>query len=136
LNDLSKEDNVAFHEYTHAVSHYVTGFGGAEGGAMNEATSDYYAGTINNDSKIGAWAMHKLGKPWMRNMDNKKHYPEDIHHEVHADGEIWGGTLWDIRNALGASTADKTIFKGMHYYGSKPDFAKAASSIIQADKDL
>jgi len=33
LNNLSLEDNVAFHEYTHGVAHLITGLGGAEGGA-------------------------------------------------------------------------------------------------------
>jgi Zn-dependent metalloprotease len=136
LNNLSLEDNVALHEYTHAVNRVITSLGGGEGGAMNEAFADYFAGTINGDSRIGVWAMAKMGKPWMRNMANDKHYPEDIVHEVHRDGEIWGGACWDLRKALGARTADRVLFKSLYFLPSRPTFVKAAEAVLAADREL
>src|SRR5205814_10490715 len=33
--------------------------------------------------------------------------------EVHADGEIWGGTLWDLRTALGSRRAESQVTRAM-----------------------
>lgn len=136
LNNLALEDNVAIHEYTHGVNRVITSMSGAEGGAMNEATSDYFACTMSGDPKMGVWVMRKLNRPWMRNLENKKHYPEDIHNEVHADGEIWGGVLWDVRKAFGAGMADRLIFKSAYNLPSRPTFRNGLEAILTADKQL
>lgn len=136
LNNLSLEDNVAFHEYTHGVNRLITGMGGAEGGAMNEATSDYFACTMTGSPLMGVWVMRKMNRPFMRNLENKKHYPEDIHNEVHADGEIWGGVLWDLRKAFGAGPADRMIFKSAYNLPSRPSFKNGLEAILTADKQL
>ena len=48
----------------------------------------------------------------LRRIDTDKHYPQDLDGEVHDDGEIWSRALWDIRNALGPTTADTIILQG------------------------
>ena len=136
LNDLSKEDTVMYHEYTHAVSGSICDLSGEEGGAMNEGYSDYFACNLINDDKIGVWVMHKLGKPWMRIMNNKAHYPEDIHHEVHADSAIFSGSVWDLRTAIGPEKANLIVHKSRYYLGDSPDFARALEGCLAADKDL
>src|SRR3954462_5490545 len=40
--------------------------------------------------------------------------------EVHADGEIWAQTLWDLRNALGAARAGALITTGMALTSPEP----------------
>lgn len=136
LNPLSREDNVMYHEYSHAVAGTITNLSGAEGGAMNEGFADYFAGSINEDTKIGVYIMKKLGKPWLRNMDNAKHYPEDIQGEVHADGEIWGAVCWDVRKAFGKEYADKLLHKSLYYLGSRPGFAKGCQGAVLAEQSL
>jgi Zn-dependent metalloprotease len=136
LNNLSKEDNVAYHEYTHAVSRTIVNLRGEEGGAMNEGYSDYFAGSMNNDSKIGVWVMKKLNRPFMRDMNNKKHYPEDIGHEVHKDGEIWGGVCWDLRKELGANLSDMIIHKSRYNLGSTTNFKTGLDGCLAADRQL
>lgn len=136
LNNLSMEDNVAFHEYTHGVNNLITNLGGSEGGAMNEASADYFACTMTGSPLMGVWVMRKLNRPWMRNLENKSHYPEDIHGEVHKDGEIWGAVLWDVRKQFGAGMSDKLIFKSMFNLPSRPKFSNGLEAIIAADKTL
>jgi Zn-dependent metalloprotease len=136
LNNLALEDNVAFHEFGHAVNRTITAMGGAEGGAMNEAFSDYFACAMNSNPLMGVWVMKKLNRPFMRNLENNRHYPEDIQNEVHRDGEIWGGAVWDVRKALGPAIADKLCFKSLYFLGSRPNFAKGLESLIAADKEL
>lgn len=136
LNNLCVEDNVAFHEFGHAVHRTITAMGGSEGGAMNEAFADYFACAMNNNPLMGVWVMKKLNRPFMRNLENNRHYPEDIQGEVHRDGEIWGGATWDVRKALGGPIADKLFFKSLYFLGSRPTFAKGLEAAIAADKEL
>jgi Zn-dependent metalloprotease len=48
----------------------------------------------------------------LRRVDTNAHYPQDLNGEVHHDGLIWSRALWDIRQALGHTTADTIILQG------------------------
>lgn len=137
LNDLSLEAAVAFHEYSHGVINQIVRLNySGESGAINEAQADYFGCTNTNDAKLGEWSVAKMGKPWMRNLEDNLHYPEDLQGEVHADGRIWGVTLWDIRKAIGAKAADSLIFNS-HYYlkSGSPKFIDGYNALVTADKN-
>lgn len=138
LNDLAKEESVAWHEYSHAhIAQIVRLNYSAESGAMNEGQADYFACTISNDDKVGEYVMNKMNKPYLRILTNDMHYPESIEGEVHADGRIWGAILWDIRNALGAEVADLLIHKSFYYLkAGSPKFIDGANAIFTADKNI
>src|SRR4029077_14326691 len=53
--------------------------------------------------------------------------------EVHADGEIWGETLWDLRNALGQATTEGIVTRAMELSPSNPSFLDMRNSILEAD---
>jgi hypothetical protein len=53
--------------------------------------------------------------------------------EVHADGEIWGQTLWDLRQALGSTTAETLITRAMELSPAEPSFLDMRNAILQAD---
>jgi len=138
FNDLAKEAAIAYHEYSHAVINSITYLAySGESGAINEGQADYFACSVTNDSKLGEWACAKMGKPFLRNVENDLHYPEDIHGEVHADGKIWGAVLWDIRQALGKEISDPLIYKS-HYYlnGSRPTFMDGYNALVTADENI
>src|SRR5262249_10502765 len=54
--------------------------------------------------------------------------------EVHSDGEIWGETLWDLRNALGQGLAESLVTRAMELSPNDPSFLDMRNSILQADK--
>jgi extracellular elastinolytic metalloproteinase len=54
--------------------------------------------------------------------------------EVHADGEIWAQTLWDLRAAIGADTARELITEGMRLSPENPSFLDMRNAILQADQ--
>lgn len=56
--------------------------------------------------------------------------------QVHADGEIWSQTLWDLRRALGAATARALVTGGMRLAPDDPSFLEMRDAIIQADEVL
>jgi hypothetical protein len=65
--------------------------------------------------------------------------------DVHADGEIWGETLWDVRRALiehtrsddaGARLAEELITEGLRLSPPNPTFLEGRDAILAADRAL
>jgi len=53
--------------------------------------------------------------------------------EVHADGEIWGETLWDLRTRVGSSAAESLVTRAMELSPANPSFLDMRNAILQAD---
>jgi extracellular elastinolytic metalloproteinase len=53
--------------------------------------------------------------------------------EVHASGEIWGQTLWDLRTRLGHIVTDALVTRAMSLAPDDPSFLDMRNSILQAD---
>jgi extracellular elastinolytic metalloproteinase len=54
--------------------------------------------------------------------------------EVHADGEIWVQTLWDLRKALGSSKTTNLVTRAMELSPADPTFLDQRNSILAADR--
>ncbi|MCZ0980749.1 M4 family metallopeptidase [Streptomyces diastatochromogenes] len=145
--DDAEDAEVIVHEYGHAVHEaQVPGFGGsAEAGAIGEAFGDYLG------MEVGAAADAKYGWPmktelacvgdWdstgytataphcLRRLDGTKTYADRVG-EVHADGEIWSRALFDIRNELGARTADRIIVNAQFGFAPDTSFKDAALTTV------
>ena len=108
------------HEYTHAISNRMIGgpdesITSEQGGAMGESWGDLVAAEYHHEHgysnggniwAVGAYATGNLEtaiRDYAIN-DNPLNYSDygfDITGpEVHADGEIWNGTMWEARQAL------------------------------------
>lgn len=53
--------------------------------------------------------------------------------EVHADGEIWASTLWDVRSALGVQLTRALVTRAMELSPASPSFLDMRNAILQAD---
>ncbi|NMO53340.1 hypothetical protein HH310_19370 [Actinoplanes sp. TBRC 11911] len=53
--------------------------------------------------------------------------------EVHADGEIWAQTLWDLRTAVGSTKAESLVTRAMELSPSNPSFLDERNAILAAD---
>jgi hypothetical protein len=53
--------------------------------------------------------------------------------EVHADGEIWGETLWDIRTQLGSATTERLVTDAMRLSPPEPSMLDQRNAILLAD---
>lgn len=53
--------------------------------------------------------------------------------EVHASGEIWAQTLWDVRQALGHRVTAALVTRGMQLSPNDPSFLDMRNAILQAD---
>ncbi len=52
---------------------------------------------------------------------------------MHADGEIWGQTLWDLRGVIGSKKAESLVTRAMELSPANPSFLDMRNSILQAD---
>ena len=53
--------------------------------------------------------------------------------EVHADGEIWAQTLWQLRSALGVKLSESLVTRAMELSPTYPSFLDMRNAIVQAD---
>ncbi|MFI6005751.1 hypothetical protein ACIA98_36070 [Streptomyces sp. NPDC051366] len=133
--DDAEDAEVIAHEYSHAVRDaQVPSYGTSpEASAIGEAFGDYLAVEVESHAAAAYGWPQKAGlacvADWdsiaysaaphcLRRIDGNKVYA-DLEGEVHADGEIRSRALFDIRGALGAHTADRTIANAQ--FGFAPD---------------
>jgi Zn-dependent metalloprotease len=145
INPTSRDSDVIYHEYTHAVMGRIVPDLSWEkndyGGALQEAYADYFACTLNNDPDMGEYSMGNLRG--MRTMQHRFRYPDDVDDphigepEEHWTGKIWGGACWDLRQKLGPAVADQVIFHSMYYLpeDGTATFEKAAQAVAAADEE-
>jgi Zn-dependent metalloprotease len=146
--DDAEDAEVIIHEYGHSVQdNQVPGFGSSnEAGAQGEGFGDYLGATIGaqtsngfQDTCIMEWdatSYSSTNPPCLRRLDTAKHYPQSVVGEVHADGEIWSGALWNIRVALGAAAADKVILQHHFLLPASASFNTAANALVTAANNL
>ncbi len=53
--------------------------------------------------------------------------------EVHADGEIWAQTLWQLRQLLGQTLTESLVTRAMELSPPEPSFLDMRNAILQAD---
>jgi hypothetical protein len=56
--------------------------------------------------------------------------------EVHADGEIWAQTLWDLRDSLGSTKSESLVTRAMELSPANPSFLDERNAILTADTAL
>ena len=134
--------DVIEHEYGHAVNqflyHRVSG-ANLRNGALSEGTADINANMLRDDPLIGIGFFKNAGLGTIRNSDNTLQYPKDQQGEIHLDGQILTGAVWDMRKSIGLDASRRLT----HFckYGT-PDgatngaaFADYLLEILVADDD-
>jgi hypothetical protein len=94
--------DVVYHEFGHSLhNNSILPGQGAFDGALSEGLADTFAQAITGDHGMGRGFF--VSDAPLRDLDpvgTEKRWPDDATGEVHDDGEIIGGTLWDLRIAL------------------------------------
>ncbi len=113
INDKSaryaETPTVLYHEYGHSINRLLyQELGQAEGminGSANEGIGDITAAFMVDDPRLGYGAYPANPTQYLRNCKNTFKYPDDIIGEIHHDGQILSGALWDIRELTDLETA-------------------------------
>jgi hypothetical protein len=149
--------DVIYHEYAHAVTNRWVGgeFGNLEsiqGGSMGESWSDLYAmhylhlhdlerGT--NLASYDSGGRDRSFRNWK--IDEVPAGYGDLGYdiageEVHSDGEIWNGVIWDLRSVLMKARDDRgryamqIVADAMPMSGPLPSMLDMRDAILAADK--
>jgi hypothetical protein len=182
FNDLGIDFAVPLHEGTHSTITPIAGLEGTpEGGALNEGQADLWAYSIGENTSLGGYIVNSKrlrqsvrdagGDPesvrWLRNADSQLRYSQlgtrSNAFEVHRDGEIYAGAMWDVRQlmlqyeqggafkrpnpvtgeptdpiSLGKETWERIFLGSMYVLGTmNPDtFVRARDAILIADSVL
>ncbi len=134
--------DVVYHEYGHGLhdNSLIAGSGSFDG-SLSEGVSDYLSATITGDPGMGR-GFFKSNQP-LRHIDPEgyeKVWPDDVVGQVHQDGLIIAGTLWDLRKTLvnkygeaeGVLLANKLFFNAMR---NASDIPSMYPEILAADDD-
>jgi len=54
--------------------------------------------------------------------------------EVHADGEIWSETLWQLRSVLGSKLSESLVTRAMELSPANPSYLDERNAILMADQ--
>lgn len=159
--DDAEDAGVLWHEYGHALLESSSAglVATAEGQALHEGWSDYWAGSYlrflveEGTSLRTDWrAVFKWdsgdGQIWNgRTIESDGTYPEDTRCEdagdsngdgcnIYEDGIIWAATLMDIADELGRTVTDQLNLQSHSYLVAPVTFVDAAEALVQADIDL
>ncbi len=149
--DDAEDEEVVWHEYGHAIQDaQVPGFGQTEqGGAMGEGFGDYWAYTMSQSDSdstettplacIADWdAVSYTSGPThcLRRVNLDLTVPDDVQHEVHADGRIWARALWDINRDLGRTEANTVIIEAHFAMTPQTKFRSGAHATVQTAQAL
>ena len=96
-NNTGRIADVNYHEWGHGF-HYYSLQSGEFDGAMSEGIADAIAFLNTGDSVIAPY-FFESGEG-IRDLEPDRVYPDDWVNEVHEDGMIFGGAVWDLWTLL------------------------------------
>ncbi|GAA2584173.1 hypothetical protein GCM10010435_72570 [Winogradskya consettensis] len=151
---LAADPDVVGHEMTHGVvEHTASLVYAGQSGALNEAIADYFGNAIDVDasgtpmsdpqaSLIGGDLCRTLTPATcaLRDLDDGA-TTADFQHlidtpsmddgGVHLNSTIVSGALWDLRQKLGKTTADKIVYRALtDYLTPMSDFVDARDAVL------
>ncbi len=96
--NMSRVNDVVYHEWGHGLDDYTGRNIGIQDGAFSEGIGDIVSAYMTDSPNMGA-GFFTNREQGIRNLDNNRRYPQD-QGGVHDEGRIIGGTFWDLREAL------------------------------------
>ncbi|MBI4209521.1 MAG: M36 family metallopeptidase, partial [Deltaproteobacteria bacterium] len=116
-------------------------------GAMGEGWSDWFAASLYDDPIIGEYVSGNSSKGIRRYaLDRNPLTYGDLCQgpngcEVHDDGEIWSGILWDLREKFiekydyeeGKAQVEQLVIDGMKFTLINPSMLDGRDAILAAD---
>lgn len=110
--------SVIHHEYGHGIHIWLTvRLTGRPpiNGAIKEAVADLVTNLLRDDARIGVGFLKTGGNNGIiRNSDNTRRYPEDVINEIHDDGMILTGAVWDVRKAIGLDRTTRLFLDALY----------------------
>jgi Zn-dependent metalloprotease len=141
--DFAYDGEVIYHEFTHGVIIDTSDIWGitvdslghdysADG--LSEGTADYYAFTITDSPILGEYALGTYGQS--RTAINGMTCPDSTMGEGHHDGQMWSGTLWDIREVIGNVKTDHLVLAVLNSLSRHTNWSEAGDALVTQARAL
>jgi hypothetical protein len=144
------DGDVVVHEFGHGVFHHLNTMpkidsrlyfssGNDLQGAMDEGQADFQAYGITANKKMASWFMYTIteGKEnVLRVIDNDFNIQKNVFREVHADGRIFAGALYDLSRAIGAEETLRLWLSAVPKIQEVDNFYQYAKYMIESDQNL
>jgi len=142
--DDAEDADVLIHEYTHAlIERILPEWRGDDTPLLTEGLSDYFAGDGSYDSapdynpnEVYTWDGHN--EFWAgRILNADYHYPEDADRERHDAGQLWSGTLFEVRKQAGDRDAwNQVVLDHLFSLADSTTVPDAADALLESDLRL
>jgi hypothetical protein len=137
--DGDLDADVIYHEYGHGLTWRMIGsMGGGLAGSIGEGMSDVVACYITENDTVGEWVKNNtLGIRRYPYTNYPLTYRSANTTSVHANGEIYAGTMWKLRTAWLASGRSMDllwdyVIDGMNYTPANPEYEEMRDGILAA----
>ncbi|MEL6346065.1 MAG: MYXO-CTERM sorting domain-containing protein [Myxococcota bacterium] len=96
-NNTAQIADVNYHEWGHGFHAYSL-VAGSFDGSISEGIADVVSALQTGDNIMAPY--FNTNGSGIRNLEPNRRYPEDIIEQVHTDGLIFGGAMWDLWDEL------------------------------------
>jgi hypothetical protein len=107
-NNTGRIADVAFHEWGHGF-HYYNLLSGEWDGAIGEGIGDTIAFFQTGDYRVAPYFGENGA--YIREVETNYSYPEDVVGEVHQDGLIFAGAVWDLWGMMKAEMGEEVAYQ-------------------------
>lgn len=121
-NNTGRIADVNYHEWGHGF-HYYSLEAGDFDGSISEGIGDVVSVLLTLDPEVAPYFGTNGGS--IREVDSDRVYPDDVVGEVHEDGLIFGGAVWDLYLALSETYGEAVGTKGTAWAVTSQLFADA-----------
>lgn len=108
-NNTGEIADVNYHEWGHGF-HYYSLEGGSWDGSMGEGIGDVISVLLTADSTVAPY--FQTNGNGIRDVARDRVYPDDVTGEVHEDGLIFAGAVWDLWEVLMEETGETREERG------------------------
>ena len=140
------DSDIVIHEFHHGVSWRLNPeFSGVEADAIGEGGGDFFAYSINGDTRLAEYAVPGVG---IREVNGRTYGSWwcwlGLFCEPHDNGEIWANVLWDLREGFRADLVDGSeaaavrhahavYVEGLRLSPPSPTMLDLRDAMLQAD---
>ena len=109
-NNTGRISDVAYHEWGHGF-HYYNLLSGEYDGSISEGIGDSVAFFQTEDYRVAPY----FGQNgfYIREVSTNYSYPDDVVGEVHQDGLIFAGAVWDLWEIMKDELGDEEAYETM-----------------------
>lgn len=136
MENLSRDSDVAIHEYSHHIIFKFLKATWGESLMLHEGTADFFAFILNKDTDLAESIL--IGENYLRSasaVDGLSYDDEKQYRGNHYLGQFWSSLLWSLKEEL-EDDALTIITNSLNYWPKDADLEDAILGLLLSDKEV